>query len=168
MRTLVFLMAGVLLLAGCKTDTKTDTTADVPSVADESAVVEFGDGVKASQHTAALEMEELYRGLQANDTLETSFEAKVTEVCQVKGCWMKLDLGEDRTVMVKFKDYGFFMPKDLAGKNVVVEGKAFIDLVSVEDQKHYAEDAGESSEAIQAIDGPKRTYSFEASGVRVQ
>jgi len=91
--------------------------------------------------------------------------AKVDEVCQSKGCWMKLNLEDGNQVMVKFKDYGFFMPKDIAGKEVIINGIAFVDEMSVEDQRHYAEDAGKSEDEIQAIKSPKKTYSFEADGV---
>ena len=78
---------------------------------------------------------------------------------------MKLNLDNGEQVMVKFKDYGFFMPKDIAGKEVIVNGKAYVKEVSVDEQRHYAEDGGESKEAIAAITEPKRTYSFEADGV---
>ena len=67
--------------------------------------------------------------------------------------------------MVKFKDYGFFMPKNIAGKEVIIDGKAYVSELSVEEQRHYAEDAGKSEEEIAAITEPKRTYSFEANGV---
>jgi hypothetical protein len=67
--------------------------------------------------------------------------------------------------MVKFKDYGFFMPKDIAGKEVIVNGKAFIEAMSVDEQRHYAEDGGESAEAIAAITEQKKTLRFEADGV---
>ena len=78
---------------------------------------------------------------------------------------MKLKLENGEEAMVKFKDYGFFMPKDIAGKEVIVNGLAFIEEMSVEEQKHYAEDAGESKEVIAAITAPKKTYRFEADGV---
>ena len=78
---------------------------------------------------------------------------------------MKLKLENDEQVMVKFKDYGFFMPKNIAGKEVIVNGKAYVTEVSVEEQRHYAEDAGMSSEEIAMITEPKKTYSFEADGV---
>lgn len=79
---------------------------------------------------------------------------------------MKMDMGEDQA-MVRFKDYGFFMPKDLAGQEVIVEGYAFVEEMSVEDQRHYAEDAGKSVEEIAAITKPKRTLSFTSSGVLI-
>ena len=37
--------------------------------------------------------------------------------------------------------------------------------VSVDEQRHYAEDAGKTLEEITQIIEPKKTYSFEADGV---
>jgi hypothetical protein len=70
-------------------------------------------------------------------------------------------------VMVKFKDYGFFMPKNIAGEEVIVEGVAFVEEVSVDEQRHYAEDAGKSPDEIAEITEPKRTLSFISSGVLI-
>lgn len=171
MKHLWIVLAGVLTATGCKTDGKTDkavaeeTAAKVEAVTD---TLEFGAGVNSETVLSAADMAEAYKNIGAEDTLSTGFEAEVIEVCQAKGCWMKLNLGDDRTAMVKFKDYGFFVPKDLAGKKVIVEGKAFVDMMSVEDQKHFAEDAGSSPEEIKAITDPKKTLSFEASGVRIK
>ena len=39
--------------------------------------------------------------------------------------------------------------------------------MSVDDQRHYAEDAGKSPEEIAAITEPKRTLSFTSSGVLI-
>jgi hypothetical protein len=79
---------------------------------------------------------------------------------------MRVALGQDQA-MVKFKDYGFFMPKDLAGQEVIMQGKAFVAEVSVDEQRHYAEDAGKTPEEVLAITEPKKTLSFESSGVLV-
>ncbi|MCB0445596.1 MAG: DUF4920 domain-containing protein, partial [Gelidibacter sp.] len=59
----------------------------------------------------------------------------------------------------------FFMPKDIAGKEVVVNGLAFVNEVPVDEQRHYAEDGGATAEEIAAITAPKKTFSFEADGV---
>lgn len=99
---------------------------------------------------------------------ETKVKAKITNVCQMKGCWMTLDMGNGEEVMVRFKDYGFFVPKDAAGKTAVVKGKAFIDNISVETLRHYAEDAGKSKEEINAITEPEQRLSFTAEGVIIQ
>jgi len=49
---------------------------------------------------------------------------RVVEVCQEKGCWMKIEKADGERMMVKFKDYGFFMPKNIQGKDVVFDGEA--------------------------------------------
>lgn len=92
---------------------------------------------------------------------------KVTEVCQEKGCWMKLEKANGESMMVKFKDYGFFMPKDIVGKDVVLEGDAQVKEVSIKQQKHYALDAGKSKVEIEKIKTPKKETQFIAKGVLV-
>ena len=77
---------------------------------------------------------------------------------------MLLDIGANEA-MVKFKDYGFFMPKNIADKEVIVNGKAFVSEVSIEEQRHYAEDAGKSEDEIAKIIEVKKTLSLEADGV---
>ena len=92
---------------------------------------------------------------------------KVVEVCQEKGCWMKLQKSDGEPLMVKFKDYKFFMPKDIVGKDVVLEGQAVVKEVPVKQLKHYAKDAGKSQEEIDKIKESKREIQFVAAGVLV-
>lgn len=103
---------------------------------------------------------------------EDKMNAKVTgtveSVCQVKGCWMKVKLDNGETMRVMFKDYGFFVPKDLSGKTVVFEGEAQKKLVPVEHLQHYAQDAGKSKEEIAKITEPKQELTFIADGVLVK
>ena len=128
----------------------------------------FGAEIEAEGAKSDQDMLAFYQNLPEADTLNTKFSAVVTDVCQSKGCWMKLQLEDGTQAMVRFKDYGFFVPKDIAGKEVIVDGKAFVDMMSVEDQRHYAEDEGKSAEDIAAITEPKKTFSFEASGVLIK
>ena len=109
----------------------------------------------------------LYEGIKSSDTIQAQMIGEIKEVCQSKGCWMKVALAPDREVFVRFKDYGFFVPKDAAGKKVVMNGLAFLEEMSVEDQRHYAEDDGATKEEIAQITAPKRTYRFEADGVLI-
>ena len=95
----------------------------------------------------------------------TKLKAKVIDVCQMKGCWMKLDIGNEKEIMVNFKDYSFFVPKNIIGKNVIVSGNAFKRNMSTEELKHYARDRGESESAISLIVEPKEIYSLTAKGV---
>lgn len=102
-----------------------------------------------------------------SDSLIAVVEGKVTEVCQAKGCWMKVELPNGESMRVTFKDYGFFMPKDLAGKSIKMSGVAKKEETDVETLKHFAEDGGKSEEEIAQITEPKMDYKFIASGVKM-
>ncbi len=110
----------------------------------------------------------VYDQLTANDTVMTQMTGKITEVCPVRGCWMKVALDSDSEVFVRFKDYGFFVPKDAANKTVYLNGLAFLEEMSVEDQKHYAKDSGATEEEIARITQPARILRFEADGVLIK
>ncbi len=94
-------------------------------------------------------------------------EGTVVEVCQTKGCWLTFDTNQDVNFRVTFLDYGFFVPKDLAGQKVVLEGMAWMETKSVNVLRHYAEDAGASDEEIAAITEDQVELLFEASGVYI-
>lgn len=117
----------------------------------------------------AVSYDALIPKMAETDSLAIKVTGKVSEVCQKKGCWMTLVSDEPGkpAMRVTFKDYAFFMPKDLSGKRVVIDGFAFVDVTSVDDLRHYAEDAGKTPEEIAAIKEPKREVAFEAAGVLI-
>lgn len=134
--------------------------------AEELAYHSYGEEISSDPSLSSAEMQEKYEELNPGDTINVSFLTTVNSVCKKKGCWMTLDLPEEEEdVMVTFKDYGFFVPKEIERKEVIVNGKAYIAEVSVEEQKHYAEDNGKTDAEIAAITEPKRTLSFLADGV---
>lgn len=106
--------------------------------------------------------------LAITDTVMTQITGKIKEVCQAKGCWMNVALDSGNEVFVRFKDYGFFVPKDAADKTVYMNGLAFLEEMSVEDQKHYAKDSGASEEEIAKITEPAYILRFEADGVLIK
>jgi len=110
--------------------------------------------------------QELLKALAVNDSLQVKVEAVINSVCQTKGCWMYVDLGEENEMLVRFKDYGFFVPMQASGKTAVIEGLAKVETLSVEWLKHLKEDANAPQEEIDAITEPKTIYSIsEATGV---
>lgn len=127
----------------------------------------FGITIAADAAISHSQMWKDYKNLQPRDTLNAKFRATVIDVCKAKGCWMKLKLQDGTEAMVIFKDYGFFMPKDITGKEVIINGKAFVEEMTVNDQRHYAADGGKSQEEIAQIVSPKKTYGFEADGVLI-
>jgi hypothetical protein len=81
---------------------------------------------------------------------------------------MTLVLPNEKEAFVKFKDYAFFVPKNAKDEMVIVNGKAFVSIESVNELKHYAKDEGKSQAAIDSIVSPKTTYSFMADGVLIK
>lgn len=135
----------------------------------------FASAVSAQQYFGeeitnedALTATELPTALADEGNQKTKVRGEVTGVCPVKGCWMTVNVGDNQEMMVRFKDYGFFVPKDITGQTVVIEGEALIETVSVDDQRHLAEDAGKSPEEINQITEPKTQISFVADGVIVE
>lgn len=129
----------------------------------ENATAEYASFGEVISADDALPVAELVS--MSADSAYTKVTGKVVDVCQAKGCWMKLDLGNNQTVRVTFKDYGFFVPKDSKGKEVVIEGVALRSITPVDELRHYAEDAGKSADEIAAITDPVEELSFEAVGV---
>ncbi len=126
--------------------------------------VTYGSG---TTDEATIPVSELATAMKS-DQFTGKISGKVTEVCQEKGCWMKLERPNGTPLMVKFKDYGFFMPKNIVGYEVVLDGEAVVREVSVKQQRHYAQDAGKSKEEIDKIKAPKKETQFIARGVLVR
>ena len=97
--------------------------------------------------------------------VETKIEGTILSTCPKKGCWMNVRVDQD-TILVRFKDYGFFVPKQGQENNrVVMQGIAKKDTISVDLLRHYAEDANKSIEEIEKINEPEYKISFLADGV---
>tara|TARA_B110000483_G_scaffold77952_1_gene97158 strand:+ start:1140 stop:1598 length:459 start_codon:yes stop_codon:yes gene_type:complete len=103
-----------------------------------------------------------------NPTNDVKIQGRIISTCPMKGCWMKMNVNND-TLLVRFKDYGFFVPKTGSeGKSVIINGKLSIDTLSVGQLKHYAEDAGKTKYEISLITKPEITLSFLADGVIIK
>ena len=165
MNKLPFLLVLAITFVSCNSQVK-DKTTEVQTEDITINYVSFGDKINDAEVLPKAAMIEKFKSLTPGDTLPVKFTSEVKEVCQSKGCWMRMDMGEEQA-MVKFKDYGFFMPKNIAGDDVIVAGVAFVEEVSVDEQRHYAEDAGKSKEEIDAITEPKRTLSVISNGVLI-
>ena len=134
------------------------------AIAQKSAKPQFfGEKIKTK---GAASVDEVLVQLAKADSVKTKITGTVTAVCQMKGCWMNIvSDATGKEIFVQFKDYGFFMPKDIAGKKVIMDGYAYKEVTPVETLKHFAEDAGKSKAEIDAIKQPKEEYKFLASGV---
>ena len=167
MKKTVLLFVVALVFASCKNDTQKETDSSEAmneNPTKEIAYNSFGKEINDADALSSDRMMVHYNTMKIGDTINAKMKGTIAEVCSKKGCWMKLDMGNDKEVRVTFKDYGFFMPLNATGE-VVINGKAFVSETSVDDLKHYAEDAGKTAEEIAAITEPERTLAFEADGV---
>ena len=124
----------------------------------------YGDSI---QDVNVLDLASVSTAMQDKSKLDMKVRGTVNEVCQKKGCWMIMKLNNGDDMRVTFKDYKIFVPKDLTGKEVILDGFAYADTTSIEDQRHYAEDAGKSAAEVAKITTPKKQLAFEAKGVVV-
>jgi len=123
-------------------------------------------GAKITE-TGAISITEVPAMLNTKDTVMVKIKAKVESSCSKKGCWMNLVIDDKTTAFVKMKDYEFFVPTEIVGKNIVLEGIAFTKTTSVAELKHYAEDAKKPQSEIDAIKEPKKEIRFLANGILV-
>lgn len=135
--------------------------------AQEAEYESFGDEISIE---SSLTYDELVSALADKDSVEAKVTGQINNVCQMKGCWMNVSkhADDESGLFVKFKDYGFFVPKDAAGKEVVLEGIAYRDITPVEELRHYAKDAGQSDEEVSKITEPKEEIRFVANGVLIK
>ncbi len=150
-------------LIACKSNTNEVPTTIAAAEVSQS-YRSFGQEITASELMTIEQVFANVESLKVGDSIPVKFSSKVESVCQNKGCWMKVNVGGELT-MVRFKDYGFFMPKDIAGQDAIIKGVAFVEEESVEQQRHYAEDAGKSPEEIAAITEPRKQLAVLSSGV---
>jgi len=103
-----------------------------------------------------------------NSENKIRIEGEVLSTCPMKGCWMKVKADKD-TILVRFKDYGFFVPTDgVTGNKTIINGKLKVDTLSIDLLRHYAEDAGKSHEEINKINNPEVSLTFLADGVIIK
>ena len=130
-------------------------------------VNKYGDQTITMLNT--IEGSQLRTILSTKDSIQTKIIGKINAICQKKGCWMEMDLGDNQNILIRFKDYGFFVPMNAVGKTAIVEGVARVDTLSIEWLKHQLDDANASQEEIDAIINPEISYTIEeATGVIIK
>ncbi len=171
MKKILFVSALMLALVSCQNgaeksgEESTDTTAVVQEEAPTLAVAYFGSEITDE---GAIEVDEAPAKLGEMDSVDLKVVGKINKVCQVKGCWMTMGYGEGESMHVSFRDYGFFVPKNIDGKDAVIDGTLYMETTSVEDLKHFAEDEGLSEDEIAMITEPETRLTFVADGVIVK
>ena len=94
-------------------------------------------------------------------------EGIIVRSCKMEGCWMELaPEANAKSVRVKMKDHGFFIPLDSAGAKAVAEGVFSVKTLSKAEVEHLMNDDGAKFDKINK-DGTVTEISFEAVGVEL-
>ena len=83
---------------------------------------DFGAGLTLEQTTP---LAEIVRDPARFAGKTLLIHGRITEVCQKRGCWAVIR-EDDEQVRVRFKDYGFFLPKDCAGAKAYAQGSVAV------------------------------------------
>lgn len=94
-------------------------------------------------------------------------KGKITEVCQMMGCWMQIASDDGKSIRIKVNDGDIEFPKDSAGKTAVAEGK-FTKTVLTREQavaqaKHEADEMGRKFDPA-TVKAPLTRYQIEGTG----
>ena len=169
MRVLTSLLSIIIVCFACTGGTEqkaeeSNETVVAEQKAETDSVQFYGESFQMEDFVPVASLTER---LGENDSIMVTARGEVQEVCQAKGCWMTLKMENGERMRVTFKDYGFFVPKDIAGKEVIMQGKASYTTTDVATLQHLAKDAGKSEEEIAQISEPEVALAFVANGVTV-
>lgn len=160
MKRLILSIVTASLLAAC--GSKPQTRLQAIEYVKGTAV--YGDSVKNEN---VIDYQAIPTAMKHEDEMDLKIKGLVSEVCNKKGCWLSMKLENGQEMRVTFKDARISVPANLKGKEVILDGLAYVDTISIEKQKHYAEDAGKAPEDIAKITSPKRELAFQATGLVV-
>lgn len=94
-------------------------------------------------------------------------KGKVTEVCEMMGCWMNLTDDAGNLLRIKVEHGTLVFPKDSIGKMAIAEGKLEKEVMTrdqvVAAAKHEAEEQGRTFDESK-IKGGKTVYRIAGSG----
>jgi hypothetical protein len=167
MKKLLSILSGIAFITACSSGPGYDQS-DNGSKAPDTVVA---DGIygKEINPADAISVDSLELLMATGNEIENiSVAGEVAEVCQAEGCWLTLKKKDGTAMRVTFNDHAYFVPKNIAGKHAVIEGKAYIETTPVEDLRHYAEDEGKSKEEIALITQPLQEIVFDAYGVMIR
>ncbi len=146
--TALFLAASFAAAAGATTYGKPLTVKDATKVSDILAKPEQFDGKRVK------------------------IEGPVVDVCQTRGCWIKIGGDKDfESLTFKVDDGVIVFPMSARGKTALVEGVVSVTTQSVEEQKkhgeHMAKEQGKAFDPA-SVKGPKTVILLKGEGAEIR
>lgn len=168
----LFLIPMLLLAACTQPEESADNQTTTPETQDKM-VAEMGTVVGEDPGDGPfVDVEQIVAAPETYTDAPVRVAGIASEVCQNAGCWLKFqnEDGVDFRVNVPSDENGyvFTFPQDISGSYVLIEGDFSIEETDVETLRHFAEDRGDSEEAIAAITEPQQTLILSATGARIQ
>ena len=155
---LPLIFAGTLLFS-CTTTPKTElkATGYIKGVV-------YGDSIKDEN---IIDLSSISTALGENDELDIKVKGKIDRVCSDNVCWLTMKLNNGDNMKISFSDSVVVVPKEIKGKEVIIDGRAYKDTLSVEDLLTEAKTAGKSDAEIAKIRTPKVKILYKAKGLVV-
>ena len=99
-------------------------------------------------------------------------EGKITEVCEMMGCWIMIQGADEKeTLRFKVEDGVITFPMSVAGKVARAEGVVSVKEMSIDEQvsegQHHADETGGKFDAS-TVTGPKMRVQLNGEGAVVK
>ena len=95
MKKILITITCLIFLVACKE--QKDKAQESPK--EPIAYLSFGEKITDENVISKETMAEKFITLEEGDTIDVKFASSINEVCKSKGCWMKLDLGDEKESM---------------------------------------------------------------------
>ncbi|MEQ8690847.1 MAG: DUF4920 domain-containing protein [Pseudomonadales bacterium] len=154
----VLLVASLLVLSSSVTAQKTVRLSE--PVASDASSETFGTVWDATLEPKPLA--EVLADVDAHAGKPLLVRTTIARVCQKKGCFFIAQDGV-QAVRVSFRDYGFFIPTDAGGKDVLLAGELVRKHVPEQQAEHFRADLGDAAAPVAAGD----VVELIADGIRI-
>lgn len=140
------LLTGTLLFGACQTEPAQQAETPAAETTVLADYTSFGETITPE---GAQNVEAVIADASAYVGQDVKLKGTVAEVCQAMGCWFILRASDGQNIRLNVPrdeagNYVYTVPTDISGRTVIVEGTLEEATLSVEEQQHLAEDAGET------------------------
>lgn len=165
MKKQIFTLIIFFVLISCKKEKSNYSTSQSIQKEVKATYISFGDTITAINSWSKEEMYNEFKILKKRDTIEVKFTSTISNICESNGCWIRLNLAEGKKSIIKFKNQSFFMPTNSKNREVIVKGKAYLNITTTDELREYAKKDGLSKEEIAEITEEEISFAIIADGV---
>lgn len=115
---------------------------------------------------ALMQASKLETFMDKKTRITTVITGKVIKVSKEKGGWFEIDAGNNRVIAAHFTNAGINLPRQLAGRTVIISGIAAKQFIA-DDLQHMAGDTTNGKKQHKVNTNPSRKISFEVKGLMI-